>query len=378
MSLPPVRDKTESETKTVSIIGTEKDMQALGDVLKQAKDMFNIDLNLDNNDMPERLTFRDLEILDAIAYPRTARVLRQTSDGLRATATRNDIIAPVSTDFGNLDWLAQKPQNNFMIIKALQSVMNGRSIQGSPSLPAVLSSYGSITADLETMINRPYPPNMVYNVNTMGLFTHYIKPEWVKIQTVDVNPTTSERYRQLINANRPEQAEEERIAGTAAYPADLTRIDASSRGRGGVVPTQAYYAAFRGSAAYDLQQRVNISRSQWDAFLRKYPRDILANEQRSAPRNVGDLIETLMVINVASIMNMKRATVRPIIPTRPCIEVKAYDWVEPVAAGQRPTRIPKTGVLYSTIVIGTGRPPQMGQGYDVGTINSIRQIPGWF
>ena len=377
-----------AKTKTISIVGSETDIRTLGDAIQQAATMFNIDLDVDNKDLPQRITIREKNDPEAVDYPRTAKALRNIAKEL----SKGPVEGTHPVHFGSFDWKFAIPSVSGRdvpdVVRVMQSISEGQSVGGLPAMmPGKHYAGYDVMTQMDDAIAKK-PENMIIPGGTTGGLFKRLKPNWVYLQTVDIAPLRSRKAKGKGKHDSKEELralEEGRMAevddkvknvpGLGHYPADLGIVEAKGKGR--TEATQGYASVFRGDLDYDLSQKLEISRKTWDTFIRKMPADMLSKELRNKPKTVGDMLEVFFAYNVASTMKLKNAAVKPIGPGRAKIFTELMDdkGGDPPGPGQPPAR-PALGtkVLYSAIVVGTGK--YIPDSHSVSTLGQAK-VPGW-
>jgi len=373
------------ETRIISLIGTPEDMRALGDVLRQAHLMFNIDIDIDK-DLPSRIKLSEKIEPDAVLYPRTAKVLRAMSKSLLDVTEEKDAEREMAVDFGNKEWMYRGVKDAPLMVKAMQSVAEGRPAAiGIPPVPRRIS-YGDITTQMEAMFTLPYPFNMSAAApgggggpgarRLMTLFKEHLKPQWVYLQNVDIHPMSRRKARRSHDEMSELKTMEGELVLGKGYPMDLGDIDKGFL-RTGKESTQGYVAVFRADASYDLKQKIKIHGGAWSKFVKKLPPSMLAGELKKKPKTLEDLLKVYFAVCVGSTLKLNNATIRPIAGGRAPIDVRAfYDAGEGKLGDPGYRKALGNKVLYSALIVGTG--PYLARTHDVvGGVRNVVDIPGW-
>jgi len=375
----PTTKRDVMETRIVSLIGTPEDMRALGDILQQAHLMFNVDIEEDR-DLPSRIKLSEKMEPDAISYPRTARVLRKLSKKLLDVSDERKASEELEADFGENAWMYYETKDVAMLVKAVQSVSEGRpAAVGITPVPKRIA-YGDVTTKMEAMFELPYPSNMSAagpgGRRLMTLFKEHLKPQWVYLQNVDVHPLSRRKARTSHDDIDELKMMEGELAQGKGYPLDMGEIDKGFL-RGGKEATQGYVAVFRGDARYDLGQKIKINGGAWSKFVKMLPPELLAGELRNRPTTLEDLLKVYFAVCVGSTLKLSNTTIKPIAEGRAPIDVRGFHDVgekTPGVVGYR--RALGDKVLYSALVVGTG--PYLAESHDVsGDVHTSADIPGW-
>lgn len=367
------------ETRIVSFIGTPEDMRALGDILQQTHRMFNIDVDVDR-DLPSRIKLREKIEPDALSYPRTARVLRKMSKKLLDVTEEKDAERELEVDFGDNEWMYKETKDVAMLVKAVQSISEGRPAAVGIAAAPQRISYGDVTTKMEAMFVLPYPLNMSATApggrRIMTLFKEHLKPQWVYLQNVDVHPDSRRKARTSHDEMSELKVMEGELALGKGYPLDLGEIDRKFYTRGKEA-TQGYVAIFRADTSYDLRQKIKINGGAWSKFLKMLPPELLSGELKKKPKTLEDLLKVYFAVCVGSTLKLDNTTIKPIARGRAPIDVRAFHDVgekKPGVVGYRKALGDK--VLYSALVVGTG--PYLAESHDVsGDVHTSADVPGW-
>lgn len=368
--------KKQDKVKRISVVGTKEDMQSLADVLSQTKRMFNIDIDFRQKDLPTRITLREEIEPEAITYPRVARALGLLDKAFEKEIPVTDDSQTIPVNIGSMDWVYNDPRTPLLSpvsVRVLQSITEGVAKSGLKAItPAKHYAGRDIKQEFDSMFQGKFPDNMR---DKNGFFAT-LDPEWVYIQTAEVWPKTDKvvKKKKELDIKKIRELEAKRLKDLAAYPPDLGYIP-SSKGKK-VEPTQAIVAVFRADVEYDMNQKVNIGSSAWSGFVKGLPESLLSRElTKSKPRTVGDLLNVFFAYNVASYMRMEDATVRPISPSRTSVTTDhMFGEVRPQTSGLPPQRKLGDKILYSALVVGTGK---FRPGFhDIAHLKES-EIPGW-
>jgi hypothetical protein len=364
--------------KRISIVGTKTDFESLADVLAQAKRMFNIDIEMKvkDKDLPTRITLREEAEPDIISYPRTARALTLLNKALRKEIPASDDSQTIPADIGSMDWIYNDPRTAALApesVRVLQSITEGVARPGLRSIPPA-RHYAA--RDIKQEFDSMFEGKLADNMKDKGGFFSTLEPEWVYIQTADVWPLGSEKWKKggFENIQKLRELESDRLQDKSAYPPNLGMI-VNSKGKK-VKPTQAMVAVFRGDVEFDLKQKVNVNSKAWSAFVKGLPEGLLSKELTgSKPKTIEDLLKVFFSYNVGSFMKFDDATVRPIGPNMGSILTEhIYGDDRPQLPGQPPQRKLGDKILYSALVVATGK-------YRPGSHDVIHlkesEIPGW-
>jgi len=374
--------KKQDKMKRISVSGTKEDMKALAEVLAQTKKMFNIDIDVKQQDLPTRISLREEVEPEAITYPRVARALDLLDVAFKKEVPRGEDSHTVPVKIGSMDWMYTDPSiatPENVSSRVLQSITEGVSRPGLKAItPHKHYSSRDIKQGLDDMIEGKKPDNMR---DKDGLF-RTLQPEWVYIQTAEVHPKKDKvvkNKKELQDIRKIRKLEEERLdkKKNAAYPPNLGMIP-NSKGKK-VEPTQATVAVFRADVEYNMHQKVNISASAWSGLMKQLPDGLLSKElTASKPKTVGELLKFFFAYNVATFMRMENATVRPISPNRTAITTDHMYGDEreskPGQISQGPLRKLEDKILYSALVVGTGK--YRPGFHDVAHLKET-EIPGW-
>jgi len=367
--------RKEQKTKKITIVGSEDDIRTLGDVIRQTYQMFNIDLDKGNIDLPPRIGIRDDVDPEAIDYPRTAKILHTVGDELSDGPKEGT----KAVSFGDIKWKLRVPKATTPgidvpdVVKVMQSVAEGTSIGGLSAVSPTkyFAGYNFMSHMDDAIEKKP-------EVMPAGLYGT-LQPSWVYIQNIDMAPKDSLKSKGKKKHDSPRELvelEKGRKAGTPEmkrYPADLGEI---KTGRKKEEATQGYVAVFRGNYDYDLNQPLKISQKEWNNFIKKIPINLLSAELKKKPKTVGDMLEIFFAYDVATTMKLKNAAVRPVATGRSKIFTELMeDKGEQQLPGQPPARRGLgTQVLYSAVVVGTGK--YIPATYDAGNLKQA-DVPGW-
>ena len=369
--------KKQDKAKRITVVGTREDMQSLADVLSQTKRMFNIDIDFKRRDLPTRITLREEVEPEAITYPRVARALELLDKAFekKIPASEDSQIIPVN--IGSMDWMYNDPRTTLLSpvsTRVLQSITEG---VAKPGLQAIMPTKHYAGRDIKQEFDSMFQGKFPDNMRDKNGFFATLEPEWVYIQTAEVWPKTDKvvkKKKELDDIRKIRELEAKRLRDLAAYPPDLGFIPNSKGKR--VEPTQATVAVFRADVEYDMHQKVNISSSAWSSFVKGLPEGLLSKEvTKNKPRTVGDLLRVFFAYNVASFMRMEDATVRAISPNRTLVTTDhMFGDVRPQQPGLPPQRKLGDKILYSALVVGTGK---FRPGYhDIAHLKES-EIPGW-
>jgi hypothetical protein len=373
MSLNPKKQKT---TKKISVVGTEEDMLALADVLKQTKQMFNIDITGKGKNLPIRITIRDEAEPEAVSYPRTARALKVIVKALEKEIPISDTEVTTPVSIGDMDWIWNDPTRTDCptSVRVLQSITRGTNVAGlRPIDPAKHYAGRDITQELDIMLDYPkkWPQSLVGSAGTNNGIFEVLKPEWTYIQSADVWPVESKKWKgKDLNIQEIRRLDEDRREDKAVFPPELGKAD------GGEL-TQAIVVAFRGDRDLDPLEKINVDAKVWSNFVKRLPTGMLSKElTKEKPKTIGDMLKVFIAYNVASFMKYKDVTVKPIGPGKASISSEFIDGsnrVPIIVPGQPPQRQFKEKILYSALVVGDGTAPD-----DVDLEHMVEQnIPGW-
>ena len=314
--------------------------------------------------------------LNQISYPRTARALSILAKALDKKFPPGQDTQTIPLDIGSMDWVYNDPRTTDLSptsVRVLQSITEGIARPGLRAIPPAKHYAGrDLTQEFDAMFEGKLPDNMY----DKGGFFHTLKPEWVYIQTADVSPLSSQGWKQkdLESMKNIRNLEEERLLDKASYPPYLGKIK-NSKGKT-VEPTQAMVAVFRADMEFDLNQKVNIGNKAWSNFVKRLPEGLLSKELTGdRPKTVGDLLKVFFAYNVGTFMKIDDATVRPIgLDKAPIFTEHMFGDARPQEPGKPPQRKLGDKILYSALVVGTGK--YRAPTHDVVHLTE-NEIPGW-
>lgn len=383
MSLNPKKQKA---LKRISVVGTEEDRQALADVLKQAYEMFNIDLTGKNKNIPTRIVLSDEAEPEAINYPRTAKALKALVSALEKEIPISDDEQTMPISIGDVDWMWNDPTrvDSPISVRVLQSISRGKNLVGlRPIDPAKHYAGQDIMQKLDSMLDYStgkWPKSLEGQPGGANGIFEVLKPEWTYIQTVDVFPVLSKKWKgKELSIQEIRELEHKRRDGVDVYPPELGVTEDI---KGKRTPfTQVLTVAFRGDRDLDQLEKINVDSRAWGNFVKSLPPGLLAKELiRDKPKTIGDMLKVFIAYNAASYTKFRNVAVKPLGPGRSSIFTELIDGrtrgeMPAVQLGQTPPRDFKEHVLYSALVVGTGDfdfPT-----YDMSNIRHEDEIPGW-
>jgi len=366
--------------KIITITATKQDFRALAQVLKDGETMFNVDLNKNNKDLPTRITISDSIEPDPTMYPKVAHMLKRLSSALTSPeATQvfdNEDKSELDLYLSSGEFPAMYTrdeinnhgrQGGFLPASVMQNISFG-SAADTGRIGKTGIQFSDFVSPLEGIIEElKYPTG-----NETHIFSNVMKPEWVYVQTVDVNPAASisrqpkDRHKTMKDLKEMED-ERKRQHDPIPYPADF---GIGSRGekidwKASANKNQGYVAMLRCNEEVALGTKVKIGQSSWNNFLRHNVQNTgitISAKYAKTPETFGQLLEVFFAYNVARLLKLKDAEVVPMSEGRSPFIVTTMYGKGPGGDHEEVGKIsPLTKkvmdnerVIYAGLVVGTG------------------------
>lgn len=359
MSLDPKRG---IKTKHIDISGTQKDFDALADVIRQAAMKVNVDLVPGDLDIPGRILIRkEGKSTDAKAtqweYPKLNKAMKEFADGL---VEPGDAVV----DFGKAN-ITEKPEDLIEFSPTLRK-MNQNATGKILGAGEIFKE--DITSDLQSMLD---PRDQLGREAPLSKMV----PVWVYASDL-----VSHRGKTPMGMFVKDKKLLEKID---EYPPDLgsSKSWTGSRKDG---YNQAYFVILRVDKQYPMDTKVRTKSGMWDKWIKSRPvPSMMSLYQGSPPKNYGQLLERFAVYSTARTFGMKDAFLAPVFAgtniTQRVNSSQGYDDKILVSEAIKS----KTGKLshseYATymafVVVGKGATRTVDLGRE--PIQSAVELPGW-
>lgn len=295
-------------TKEITFVGESEDIDALKQIIERTRKMFNVDIDVDNKDLPSRISLSPEIEPNPTMYPRTAGLLRELGEALEHKQDK-------TVAMGELPILLERSKMA-KGTKYATGIMQNIS-QGSQENPGQLprpmkKQFLGLVNALDDIIKAPNLEGLVRNPKgkEVGVLKDVIKPDWAYLQIADVHYLTSDPV-------KPKEARDS--------IGDLKKIDkleipyppdfGKSEGRRGKLHNQGYVAIFRGDNMVSMATPVQVSQGKWNKFLkdRQLSEKQISRKHLKKPKTMQDLLEFFFAYNVGNLMGLKGAEVKPIV-----------------------------------------------------------------
>lgn len=283
MSLDPKRG---IKTKHLEISGTQKDFDAIADVMRQAMDKLNIDLVPEDQDAPGRISLRRTGKVTQWEYPKLHKALDDFIEGL--TEPGDAVV-----DFGR-PAITEKPED---IIKASPTLRKMNQTAIGKNLGIGTMEKEDVLNDMEMMLD----PSLS-GARRNPLFS--MVPVWV--------------YASDLIAKRGNipigmfVKDKETLNRLKEYPPDLGGgKEWSGLSKEGY--NQAYFVILRADKLFDMNMPLRTKSGEWDRWIQSRPvPDMMKMYKGAPPKNYGELLERFAVYSVAKTFGLKDAFLAPV------------------------------------------------------------------
>jgi len=361
MSLDPKRD---IKTKHLDISGTQKDFDALADVIRQAATKLNIDIVPGDLDIPGRILIRKDERLKKKGkatqweYPKVDRALEQFADGL---IEQGDAVV----DFGKTN-ITDNPE---VLLKTSPTLRKMNQNATGRRLDAGDIFKEDITFDLQRMLD---PRDQLGRESPLTQMV----PLWVY-----ANDLVLHRGKTPIGLFAKSTKTVEQID---TYPADLgASLKWSGIGKEGY--NQAYFVILRVDKLYPLEMELRTKAGAWDSWIKSRPVPAMMSLYKGAPpKNFGQLIERFAVYTTARTFGMKDAFLAPVFAGTNATQrinsasgTYADKIVMSEAIKSKMSTVNKSeyATYLGFVVVGKGATRTVDLGRE--PVESATQLPGW-
>jgi len=281
MSLDPKKDL---QTKHLDIYGTQKDFDALADILRQAANKVNLDLVPGDLDIPGRIFIRkDTEALQS-AYPKVSKALTDFAKGL---TEEGDAVV----DLGKAN-ITEKPED---LVKDSPTLRKMNQILGKK-----LGVGDMFKEDVSSALNAMLDPK--YQLSRDVPLTK-MAPVWVYASDL-----VSHKGKTPLGLFIKDKKMLEKIE---KFPADLGGNLAWGSKKAGY--NQAYFVILRTDKLYPMEMPLGTKSGQWDKWIQTRPvPSMMSLYKGSPPKNFGQLLERFAVYNTARAFGMTDAYLAPV------------------------------------------------------------------
>ena len=281
MSLDPKK----SVTKHIELSGTQKDFDALADVIRQAVKKLNVDLLPGDLDIPGRILLPKGKATQW-EYKKLNKALGEFADGL---TEEGDAVV----DFGKTR-ITDKPEE---LIKDSPSLRKMNQHALGIHLGAGDIFKEDIVADLQTMLD---PRTQLGRQAPL----ESIVPAWVYASDILLHKGKVPIGTFVKDKKMLEKIDE--------YPPDLAGSK-SWAGRKKEGYNQAYFAILRVDKLYPMEMELKTKSGMWNKWIASRPvPDMMKLYKDQPPKNFGQLLERFAVYSAARAFGMKDAYLAPV------------------------------------------------------------------
>jgi len=276
------------KTKHIELSGTQKDFDALADVVRQAAKKINIDLLPGDLDIPGRILLRKKADGKATQweYPKLNKALAEFADGLEEPG---DAVV----DFGKAN-ITEKPEDLIRYSPTLRK-MNQTAIGRNLGAGDIFKE--DISFDLQSMLDPRTQLGRQRPITDMA-------PVWVYASDLVLH-----RGKVPIGIFVKNKKMLEKITD---YPPDL----AGSKGWAGTRKegyNQAYFVILRVDKMFPMDMPLKTKAGMWDKWIGSRPvPDMMKLYRNKPPKNFGEMLERFAVYSTARAFGMKDAYLAPV------------------------------------------------------------------
>jgi hypothetical protein len=286
MSLDPKRG---IKTKHIELSGTQKDFDALADVMRQAVDKLNIDIVPGDLDIPGRIMVRTKGKKNRPTqwvYPKLAKALNEFAEGL----TEN---GDAVVDFGKAN-ITEKPEDLIRYSPTLRK-MNQNSIGKDLQAGDIFKE--DIIQDMQTMLD----PRT--QLGRQAPLTEMV-PAWVYASDLILHRGKTPLGIFVRDTKMLERIDE--------YPPDLGgSMKWTGLGKEGY--NQAYFVILRVDKLFPLEMPLRTKSGEWDRWIKSRPvPDMMKLYRGRPPKNFGAMLERFAVYTTARTFGMTDAFLAPV------------------------------------------------------------------
>jgi len=348
-------DKRRIRTKIVTIKGTQKDFEALADVLQQASNKLNIDLYPADKDIPGRITVKTGKV-QRIIYPRMDKALKEFASGIvESTDTVvNFGDVPIT---GDPDEIVRRSPT----LRQMEQIATGKHMGIGSRLVKE-----DTMMEMETMIDTG--SRQTKNVKPLT----EVKPKWVYASALTLHegeaPTTfvPKDLSQLDKLKK--------------YPPDLNKSDFWSFCKTDYY--RAYFVLLRVDKTLPMSLGIRTKPGEWDKWVSSRPvPDSMRLFKHRPPRNFGEMLERYSVYVTARTFGLRDAYLAPVFAGKSFKEKvgSKMGFTDKIFETEPLKSMEKGGSEYPTfyafVVVGRGRYKTIGLGEE--KVPEALDLPGF-
>lgn len=348
-------DKRSIKTKVVTIKGTQKDFEALADVLEQASDKFNIDLYPTDKDIPGRISVKTGKV-QRIIYPRMDKALKEFASGI--VESKDTVV-----DFGDIPITGDPDEivRRSPTLRLMQQIATGK----YEGIGTRLVKEDTML-EMETMIDTG--SRQTKNVKPLT----EIQPKWVYASTLTLHE--GEAPVDFV----PKDLKQ--LAMLKKYPPDLNKSDFWSFGKKDY--NRAYFVVLRVDKTLPMSLGIRTKPGEWNKWVSSRPvPDSMRLFKHRPPRNFGEMLERYSVYVTARTFGLKDAYLAPVLAgksfkdkvgSKAGFTDKIFE-TEPLKSKEKGGSEYPT--FYAFVVVGKGRYKTIGLGEE--KIPEALDLPGF-
>jgi len=283
-------DKRRIRTKLVKLHGTQKDFEALADVLQQASDKLNIDLFPKDKDIPGRITVKTGKI-QRIIYPRMDKALKEFASGITES---EDVVV----NFGDIGITGDPDEivRRSPTLRQMEQIAHGKYMGiGSRLIKE------DTMLELETMIDAG--SRQTKNAKPLT----EVEPKWIYASTLTLHE--GEAPTSFVPKNLAQ------LAKLKKYPPDLNKSDFWTFGKRDY--NRAYFVVLRVDKTLPMSLGIRTKPGEWAKWVasRAVP-DSMRLFKHRPPRNFGEMLERYSVYVTARTFGLKDAYLAPVFASK--------------------------------------------------------------